>query len=44
MDGLFIENGPFKLNEAGKLVENPYSWHKYASILYGRFSTLRFGD
>lgn len=28
MDGLFLEHGPFKVDENLKLNMNPHSWHK----------------
>ncbi|CAI2358246.1 unnamed protein product [Caenorhabditis sp. 36 PRJEB53466] len=33
--GLFEENGPFRISKDGKtLSENPYSWNKFANVLY----------
>ncbi|CAH8619892.1 unnamed protein product [Heterobilharzia americana] len=34
LDGLMSENGPFTLVEGPKLIENPYSWNKFANVLY----------
>jgi len=34
MEGLFTENGPFKLASNGTLKPNPYSWTNLTSILY----------
>ncbi|CAM9554051.1 unnamed protein product, partial [Phaeothamnion confervicola] len=34
MDGLFLENGPFKLRDASTLQTNPSSWHRTANMLY----------
>jgi carboxypeptidase D len=34
MDGLFLENGPFKLSDRGDLEVNPYAWAKHAHLLY----------
>ena len=31
--GLFMENGPYKLGDAGTLVDNPYAWNEHASYL-----------
>ena len=35
--GLFSENGPFLLNDAGALVANPYAWNSEANVLYVEF-------
>jgi hypothetical protein len=32
--GLFLENGPFKINEDMTLRLNPFSWNRQANILY----------
>lgn len=34
MDGLFLENGPFKLDDQLSLHLNPHSWHHLADVLY----------
>jgi carboxypeptidase C (cathepsin A) len=35
MEGLFEENGPFKINADGKtLATNPHSWHNAANLLF----------
>jgi carboxypeptidase D len=34
MDGMFLENGPFKLDGTSKVNQNPHSWHKVANTLY----------
>eukprot|EP00616_Rhizochromulina_sp_CCMP1243_P003058 CAMPEP_0118975514 /NCGR_PEP_ID=MMETSP1173-20130426/16023_1 /TAXON_ID=1034831 /ORGANISM="Rhizochromulina marina cf, Strain CCMP1243" /LENGTH=487 /DNA_ID=CAMNT_0006925409 /DNA_START=35 /DNA_END=1498 /DNA_ORIENTATION=- len=34
MDGLFLENGPFRLNADSSIAVNPYSWHQKAHLLY----------
>lgn len=34
MDGLFLENGPFKVDWQGNLTLNPHSWHTLANMLY----------
>lgn len=34
MDGLFIENGPFKLNADMTVSVNPHSWAATANVLY----------
>ncbi|KND02680.1 uncharacterized protein SPPG_01765 [Spizellomyces punctatus DAOM BR117] len=34
MDGMFLENGPFRVTPEGKVVVNPYSWSHNANILY----------
>eukprot|EP00933_Yihiella_yeosuensis_P005917 TRINITY_DN110528_c0_g1_i1.p1 TRINITY_DN110528_c0_g1~~TRINITY_DN110528_c0_g1_i1.p1 ORF type:complete len:572 (+),score=100.70 TRINITY_DN110528_c0_g1_i1:62-1777(+) len=36
--GLFSETGPLLLNEAGKFMNNPYSWNKEANVLYVEFA------
>jgi len=33
MDGLFLENGPFKIDSGNKLKTNPNSWHKVSKII-----------
>lgn len=34
MMGLFVENGPFKVQQDLKVTLNPHSWHKEAYMLY----------
>ncbi|TPX60636.1 hypothetical protein SpCBS45565_g07445 [Spizellomyces sp. 'palustris'] len=34
MDGMFLENGPFRVTDKGTVVVNPYSWSHNANILY----------
>jgi carboxypeptidase D len=34
MDGVFVENGVFKMTEAGAIEANPYSWNQNAHMLY----------
>ena len=34
MEGLFTENGPFKLVQNGSLTVNTYSWSNITSMLY----------
>ncbi|KAI9591410.1 Alpha/Beta hydrolase protein [Syncephalis fuscata] len=34
MDGVFMENGPYRPRKDLQLDINPYSWHKYASVLF----------
>jgi len=34
LGGLLSENGPFNPNPSGKLDPNPYSWNKFANVLY----------
>lgn len=34
MDGLFLENGPFKLTKNGTLQRNKYSWHELTNIVF----------
>ncbi|KAK6732026.1 hypothetical protein RB195_016418 [Necator americanus] len=35
LEGLFFENGPFRIGKDGFTVtRNPYSWNKFANILY----------
>jgi hypothetical protein len=34
MDGLFIENGPFKLQGDSTIELNPHSWHNAGSVMY----------
>ena len=34
MEGLFTENGPFKLVQNGSLAVNTYSWSNITSMLY----------
>ena len=36
--GLFSENGPLLLNDAGVLVDNPYAWNARANVLYVEFA------
>lgn len=33
-DGLFLEIGPFRMQDKDTLVENPGSWHEYANLLF----------
>lgn len=32
--GLFLENGPFNINDQGKIVENLYSWNEEFHLMY----------
>lgn len=34
MDGLLLENGPFRVNKDGQLVANEGSWHMQSDIVY----------
>ncbi|CCG82488.1 Putative uncharacterized protein [Taphrina deformans PYCC 5710] len=34
MDGLFLEIGPFRFQDANTLVENEGSWHEFANVLF----------
>ncbi|CAN0181332.1 unnamed protein product [Laminaria digitata] len=34
MDGLWLENGPFRLDADQKVSVNPFSWHNVANIMY----------
>nr|CAH8865604.1 unnamed protein product [Trichobilharzia regenti] len=34
LEGLVSENGPYKLVKGPKLVENQFSWNKFANVLY----------
>ena len=34
MDGLLTENGPFRVQKDGSLVDNEFAWSKNVSILY----------
>ena len=34
MLGLFIENGPFTINDNLNLTTNPYSWNNNANVIY----------
>ncbi|KAL6929321.1 hypothetical protein ACO0SA_000712 [Hanseniaspora valbyensis] len=34
MDGLLLENGPFRVNDNGKLIANEGSWHMHTDIVY----------
>ena len=34
MDGLLLEIGPFRMQDAETLVENKGSWHEYANLLF----------
>jgi len=34
MDGLFLENGPFKVQEDMSVKVHPHSWHHVANVLY----------
>jgi carboxypeptidase C (cathepsin A) len=34
MDGVFVENGIFRMKDDGSLVENPFSWNHNAHMLY----------
>lgn len=31
---LFVENGPFTINDNLEVVPNPYSWHNYTNLLF----------
>jgi carboxypeptidase D len=35
MDGLFLENGPFRVNKDLTLSVNPGGWQNYATNVYG---------
>jgi carboxypeptidase C (cathepsin A) len=38
LDGLFLEIGPFRFDEAsGELKQNQYSWHRAANLLFGTY-------
>ncbi|KAA3674280.1 cathepsin A (carboxypeptidase C) [Paragonimus westermani] len=34
LGGLLTENGPFMVQDGQKLIPNPYSWNKFANVLY----------
>eukprot|EP00904_Undaria_pinnatifida_P011519 jgi/Undpi1/7498/HiC_scaffold_22.g09971.m1 len=34
MDGLWLENGPFRLNADQEISINPFSWHNVANVMY----------
>ncbi|KAF7232152.1 hypothetical protein EG68_10627 [Paragonimus skrjabini miyazakii] len=34
LGGLLTENGPFIVQDEQKLIPNPYSWNKFANVLY----------
>jgi carboxypeptidase D len=34
MDGLWLENGPFRLDGQSNVKMNPYSWHLAANVMY----------
>lgn len=34
MMGLFVENGPFRVQPDSTVTINPYSWHNEAYVLY----------
>lgn len=44
MDGLFLENGPYRVNKDLSLSVNPGGWQNYATNIYGsllqRFSKI----
>lgn len=35
MDGLFLENGPYRVNKNLSLSINPGGWQNYATNVYG---------
>lgn len=37
MDGLFLENGPFRANKDLTLSVNPGGWQNYATNVYGLY-------
>lgn len=37
MDGLFLENGPFRANKDLTLSVNPGGWQNYATNIYGLY-------
>eukprot|EP01132_Coremiostelium_polycephalum_P005827 gene5827-7251_t len=34
MDGIFLENGPLRIQSDYSIQINPFSWHNYANVLY----------
>lgn len=36
MDGLFLENGPWRMNHDQTLRLTDGSWDEYANVLYGK--------
>lgn len=42
MDGLFLENGPFRVNKDLSLSVNQGGWQNYATNVYGLFRTIFF--
>ncbi|KAF2070476.1 hypothetical protein CYY_008201 [Polysphondylium violaceum] len=34
LDGVFLENGPLRVNQDMSISINPYSWHQSANVLY----------
>jgi len=34
MDGLFLEVGPFKMRDTGKLENNPFGWNHFGNIVF----------
>ena len=40
MDGLFLENGPWRMNPDQTLRLIDGSWNEYANVLYGRYELM----
>jgi carboxypeptidase C (cathepsin A) len=40
MDGIFLENGPWRINKDQTLKLIDGSWHEYANVLYGKKKVL----
>jgi hypothetical protein len=40
MDGLFLENGPFRVEKNLTLTVNPGGWQNYATNVYGQYLEL----
>jgi hypothetical protein len=34
MDGLFLENGPYRVNPDLSLIVNPYGWQDHATVVF----------
>lgn len=47
MDGLFLENGPFKIDDQQTITVNPYGWHKVRGepcvLTYFNLISIGFG-